>query len=150
MPISSDCAPGGVCARRNKTGPQSQCDLNGFCITGDLQIPLKGDTGRYTAESDGSVLFGWAEGKSTGATIQDSEPNEGTWILPEAIYEEPDGPIGFRVSIGGFAMALECTMGVDSKGPLGVDSLNSLASPTPNSALPSFPIEPQPTLPRSN
>lgn len=141
MPIDTDCDPGGVCDEKKKTGPGSQCDMNGFCITGDLKIDLRADNERYTAESDGDVLFGWSEGEDVGATIRDSGPNEGTWILPEAIYEEPTGPVGLRVTVGGVPIAFECTMGVDSRGPLGVDSLDLLSSRTPNSALVSFPIQ---------
>lgn len=140
VPIASDCTPGGICEGLKKN--ESQCKVNGFCITGDLHVELGADTARYTADSDGNVRFGWAEGEATGATVRDSGPNEGTWILPEAIYEEPTGPVGLRVTVGGFPVAFECTMGVDSRGPLGVGSLDFLSSPTPNSALVSFPIEP--------
>jgi hypothetical protein len=141
LPISTDCAADGVCATVSKTGPGSQCELNGFCITGGARLPLEEASGQYMANAEGDVLFGWAD-KSTGATVQASGPNEGTWILPEAIYEEPLGPNGVRITIGGIAAATECAMGVHSKGPLGVDSLDFLSSPTPDSALMSFPIEP--------
>jgi hypothetical protein len=140
LPIAADCSPGGICEGLKKN--ESQCKVNGFCITGDLPVELGADTARYTADSDGNVRFGWAEGEVTGATVQDSGPNEGTWILPEAIYEEPTGPVGLRVTVGGFPVAFECTMGVDSRGPLGVGSRDFLSSRTPDSALVSFPIEP--------
>ena len=140
LPFATDCNPGGICEGLKKN--ESQCKVNGFCITGDLPVELGAETARYTADSDGNVLFGWAEGEVTGATVQDSGPNEGTWILPEAIYEEPTGPVSLRVTVGGFPVAFECTMGVDSRGPLGVGSRDFLSSPTPNSALVSFPIEP--------
>jgi hypothetical protein len=139
-PTSNDCAPGGVCAGLGKAGPGSQCELNGFCITGAVRFPLKEASGEYVANIDGEVLFGWAD-QSTDATIQESGPNEGTWILPEAVYQEPIGPIGLRATVAGFPVAIECAMGVHSKGPLGVDSLDFLSSPTPNSALLSFPIQ---------
>jgi hypothetical protein len=140
LPTSTDCAPEGLCAELGKTGPGSQCELNGFCITGDLQFPLEEASGQYVANMQGDVLFGWAD-KGTGATIQESGPNQGTWILPGPVYEEPTGPIGVRVTVGGIPVATECAMGVHSKGPLGVDSLDFLSSPTPDSALLSFPIE---------
>lgn len=144
VPTSSDCGPDGPCAERNKTGPDSQCDRNGFCVTGDLTIQLEAATGRYTADSEGEVLFGWAD-ESTGATIRESGSDAGTWILPDAVYSEPTGPLGFRVSVGGIPVALECTMAVDCKGPLSnVDCLNFLTSPTPSFALISFPIEQPP------
>ena len=142
LPISSDCAPGGTCEELDKTGPQSQCDLNSFCITGDLQIPLGEDSGRYTADADGDVLFGWVEGETVGATLQEGGPDDGTWILPEPVYSEPAGLLALRISVSGLPAALECSMGVDSRGPLGVDSLNFKSSPTPSSALPAFPIQP--------
>jgi len=143
LPTSSDCGPNGLCASLGKSGPGSQCELNGFCITGDLQVPLEEASGEYVADVGGNVLFGWAD-ESTDATIQESGPNQGTWILPEAVYEEPTGPIGVRVTVGGIPVATECAMGVDSRGPLGVNSLDFLSSPTPDSALLSFPIETSP------
>jgi hypothetical protein len=113
VPSSTDCASGGVCADLRKTGPSSQCERNGFCLTGDLRIELERASGDYTADSQGEVLFGWAD-ESTGATIEE---------MP--IFADPTGPIGLRVGIGPLLVALECTMGVD----------------TPDSALISFPIE---------
>jgi len=139
LPTSTDCTPGGVCAGLGKAGPASQCDLNAFCVTGGLRLPLEEALGQYTADSQGDVLFGWDD-QSTGASIQEGGPNDGTWILPLPAYTDPVGPIGLRVTVGGIPVALECTMGVDSKGPLGVDSLDYLSSPTPSSALISFPI----------
>jgi hypothetical protein len=139
-PTSSDCNADGPCAALGKTGPGSQCELNGFCITGEAELPLEERVGSYVAEDEGEVLFGWAD-ESTGARIRESGPNAGTWILPEAVYEEPIGLLGVRATVVGIPIATECTMGVDSRGPLGVDSLDLLSSPTPDSALISFPIE---------
>ena len=134
-PISDDCTPSGTCAQLGKTG---QCQLNGFC-TVDFQVPLGEALGQYTADSQGDVLFGWDD-QSTGATIRESGPNQGTWILPPAFHDDPVGPIGGRFIVGGIRLHLECTMGVDSKGEYGVDSLDFLSSPTPDSLLISFPI----------
>jgi len=119
-----------------------QCDLHHFCVTGDLRIPLQAATQRYTADVEGTVLFGWAE-EGTGAELdQTGGPNDGTWILPDAEYEEPTGPVGARMSLSVLPMALECTMGVDCKDPvLGVDCAEPLSSPTPDEALISFPIQ---------
>jgi hypothetical protein len=146
FPISTECGPGGACEELNKTGDGSQCDLNDFCITGDLRIQLGEDTGRYTAASEGEVIFGWAEGESTGATIQEEGPNEGTWIIPQpdSNFEDPAGPLTLRVLVKGnrIPVELHCTMGVDSRGPCGVDSAAFLSSPTPNECLPSFLIQP--------
>jgi len=142
-PTSSDCVPDGVCASLGKTGPGSQCELNGFCITGAGEFALQEASAQYVADTEGAVLFGWAD-ESTGAAIQQSGPNAGTWILPEAVYGEPIGPVGLRATVAGFPVAIECAMGVHSKGPLGVDSLDFLSSPTPDSALLAFPIESSP------
>jgi hypothetical protein len=141
LPISTDCFPDGVCAGLGKAGPDSQCDLNAFCVTGALPLRLQEATGHYTAATDKTeVLFGWDD-QSTGATRQEGGENDGTWILPPSIYEEPAGPIGFRLTVGGFPVALDCTMGVGSKGPLGCDSRDFLSCPTPDSELVSLPIQ---------
>jgi len=141
LPLSTDCSPGGICADRGKTGPASQCDLNGFCVTGSLRFRLQEATGRYTASAQGEVLFGWDD-QSTGATVQEGGPNNGTWILPPAVYEEPTGPTGLRLTVGGLPLATECTMGVACMDPdLGIDCPAGLMSPTPDSALISFPIQ---------
>lgn len=139
VPISSDCEPGGVCARLGKVGPRSQCDLNRFCVRGELRVPFEPTTAQYTAASEGVVLFGWDD-ESTGASLREDGPNAGTWVLPPAIYEEGTGPNGIRLTLRGIPFAWECTMGVDSNGPLGPGSLSFLASPTPDSALISLPI----------
>jgi len=142
LPISSDCDPGGVCEGKGKTGPASQCELNDFCITGALELDLAEQQGRYTASPGGGVvLFGWAD-ESTGFEVRDSGPNEGTWILPMPDYAEPVGPVGLRVTVSGVPVALECTMGVDSKGEYGCNSLDFLSCPSRNEVLISFPIEP--------
>jgi len=142
LPTSNDCEPGGVCADRGKTGPDSQCADNRFCITGDLRIPLKEATGQYTAASEGQVLFAWAD-ESTGATVKKDEPNKGTWILPEPVFNEPAGPVGIRATVGGVAVAFECAMAVECSDPvLGVDcAAELLTSRTPDEALISFPIQ---------
>jgi hypothetical protein len=112
LPTSTDCDSGGVCSELRKTGPESQCSDNGFCITGDLRLQLERDLGEYRADSQGNVLFGWAD-ESTGATIE---------VMPK--FEDPTGPIGLRVGVGPVLVALECVMGAS----------------TPDSALISFPI----------
>jgi len=140
LPISNDCTPGGVCAEKDKLG---QCDLNEFCIIEDLRFPLQEAHGQYTANVRGDVLFGWDD-ESTGATVRDDpeDPNFGTWILPPAVYEEPLGPIGIRLTVGNFPVAVECTMGVDCKDPdLGTGCQDFVSSPTPDQALISLPIE---------
>jgi hypothetical protein len=110
LPISTDCAPGGVCAGLGKTG---QCSVNDFCITGALRLELERARGEYTADSQGNVLFGWAD-EGTGAPIE-GPPT----------FEDPTGPVGLRLGIGPLSVALECVM----------------AAGTPGSALISFPIQ---------
>jgi hypothetical protein len=138
LPISSNCDPGGLCASLGKTGPDSQCELNAFCITGDLRIQLEEARGQYTASTQGDVFFGWDD-ESTGATIQQGGPNDGTWNLPAAVYENPTGPNGLRLTVGGIPVALECTMGVGS-----TDAPDFLSSPSPDSALVRLPIQAPP------
>lgn len=137
IPISHDCAPGGVCTGLDGgAGTKlSQCRANGFCVMGGLQIPLAPSVGSYTAAVSGSVLFGW-DASSTGATLNAN----GTWDLPPAVFDDPIGPNGIRANIGGLSVALECTMGVDSDGIYGVGVPNE-SSPTPNALLISFPIQ---------
>jgi len=144
LPTSEDCSEGGDCAALGKTGPGSQCSLNDFCITGDLRLELNPDSGEYTADSQGEVLFGWDDQKA-GATVRQSGANEGAWLLPPAVLNDPIGPNGLRVSIADFRVALECTMGVDSQAPppLGVGSRDPLSSPTPDELLIAFPIQPR-------
>lgn len=110
LSTSRDCDPGGVCAGLGKS---EQCSDNGFCITGDLRLELDREVGNYTADSQGMVVFGWAD-ESTGATIEN---------MP--MFEDELGPIGLRVGVGPFPVALECVMPASA----------------PASELISFPIE---------
>ena len=143
IPTSSDCAPGGVCdtldgglGHRN-----GQCDANGFCVAGSVEVALEGSLEGYIAAGSGSVFFGWDD-QSTGAEVdQTGGPNDGAWILPPAVFEEPTGPNGLRARVVSFPVALECTMGVNSRGPDGVGGRDALSSPTPDSKLIWFPIQ---------
>jgi hypothetical protein len=137
IPISRDCEPGGECEGLGKT---AQCDLNGFCVTGGLSLPLQEATGQYTAAAQGKVLFGWDD-ENTGATEQEGGMNDGTWNLPPAVYEETTGPVGLRATVGNILLALECTMGVECLTNPNVDCVEALSSPTPDSELISFEIE---------
>lgn len=137
IPTSDDCAPGGVCATLDGgTGAKvNQCVANGFCVTSDLLLPLASTVGNYVASVGGRVFFGWDDA-STGATTR----VDGTWALPEAVFEDPTGPNGMRASVEGLSVALECTMGVDSDGLYGV-GVPDESSPMPNQLLISFPID---------
>jgi len=146
IPTSSDCEPGGECERRGDPWPQSispleQCEMNGFCVIGPVEVPLTGALDGYVAADSGHVLFGWDD-VSTGARVDQSYGrNDGVWILPEAVFEDPPGPNGMRWRIGDVEVAMECTMGVGSWGPFGVRSWNNMTSPAPDHALISFPIQ---------
>ncbi len=134
VPTSADCAPGGICDGLGKLG--SQCTLNGFCVTGPLQLPLAAATQPYLAAASGNIRFGWDDA-STGATLD----VDGTWILPAAVFNDPTGPNGIRVNAGGLAVALECTMAVDSNDPVHGVGVVGKSSPTPDSLLVNFPIQ---------
>jgi hypothetical protein len=140
IPVSHDCARGGICESLGEDALRN-CLRNGFCVTAPIVLALEGELDGYVAASAGHVLFGWDDA-STGATIdQTSGPNDGTWYLPDAVFDEDPGPNGMRWTVGDLEIALECTMGVSSWGPLGVDSRNNLSSPAPDHTLISFPIQ---------
>lgn len=137
IPTSNDCGPGGVCAALDDgSGTKlDQCDINGFCVAGELPLPLRSVVANYTADASGEVLFGWDD-LGTGATIG----ADGAWELPAAVFEEPIVSNGIRVSVEGLSVALECTMGVDSGGIYGVGPPGQ-SSPTPSPLLIGFPIQ---------
>jgi len=137
LDTSTDCGPGGVCEELGWTGPDSQCEKNGFCVTKDVRVPLEEKTVRYTAAAEGPVLFGWDD-QSTGATIQEGGPNDGAWILPPSVYEEETGPNGMRLIIGGLPVASDCTMGLKC-GDACYDP--NLSRPAPDSELIAVPIQ---------
>ncbi len=135
VPVSTDCAAGGVCAGLGKLA--SQCAANGFCVTGGVPLPLAGATGTYSVDASGQMLFGWDDA-STGATVN----GDGTWALPAAVFANPTGPNGMRLNAGGLSIAMECTMGVDAGGPDGpVPPVAGEASPTPDANLIPFDIQ---------
>ncbi len=133
IPISSDCAPGGVCDGLGKL--TSQCDTNGFCVTGGLPLPLASQTANFTADASGIVNFGFAD-QGTGATIA----GDGTYNLPAAVFTGPTQLNEIKVNASGLSVALVCTMAVDAGGPNGV-GVPDLASPTPTSLLNTFNIQ---------
>ena len=129
IPTSDECAPGGRCEDKGKTGPGSQCEFYEFCVDDRGALVLEGSVEGYVAAGSGNVLFGWDD-ESTGAVVD--EANGGIWDLPPAVFEEPTGPNGFRVLLGGSVeAAFECTMGT------GI----TRSRPTPPSDLISFPIQ---------
>ncbi|MBW1756056.1 MAG: hypothetical protein JRD92_04485 [Deltaproteobacteria bacterium] len=142
LPTSNDCEPEGVCDTRDGGFgiKNAECVANGFCVTAPLEIPLEGSLPSYRAAASGSVFFGWDD-VSTGATLQEGGRNDGSWILPPAVFEVPTGPNGFRIRIDDLSVATECTMGVNSRGTNGVGSRDLGSSPTPDSKLIWFPIQ---------
>jgi len=116
IPTSDDCAPGGVCDGLGKIGPGSQCDLNGFCVTGGLTVALKAVEQTYTAESTGDVLFGWADEGLIGPTL---DPVTNIYDLPQADVSAPLEQ-GISVVAGALIVKVACVMAVDSAGPGGV------------------------------
>ena len=132
LTTSNDCTPDGICDGLGKTGSESQCALSGFCVSGPLEIVLEGAVEGYLADGAGNVLFGWDD-ENTGAVIDDSGgANDGAYILPPAVFDEPVGPNGFRSLIpGADPVAFECTMAVGT----------SRLTPTPDTDLISFAIQ---------
>jgi len=152
IPISADCAPGGVCDSLGKPFPilpsaLSQCETNGFCVTAPAVVALTGQRDGYVAASSGHVLFGWDDTMPWLGLDQTSGPNDGTWIVPPPVFAEPVGPNGMRWIVGDLPIALECTMAVGSLSSFGVQSRNNLTSPAPDHTLISFPIQ-QPVDPK--
>ena len=135
VPTSEDCAPGGMCDALGKAdGAQSQCGLNGFCVTGPLEIPLLPATANYRAEASGDVLFGWADQGLDNSTFN---PMTQLFTISKST---PITPIEQGVSVdAGLAVSIECVMGVDA-GPDPNDGGNSLVGLTRDGALISFTI----------
>ena len=134
FPTSFDCSPGGTCELLGKT---TQCQTNGFCITGDLLIPLDGVDSTVDVDASGLVSFGWDD-QSTGATLNP----DGTYDLPLFAFTDPLGPNGIKLNASGLAVALQCTMAVPSDGPLGpVPPVPGQSSPAPDFSLLQFPIQ---------
>ncbi|MDH3654798.1 MAG: hypothetical protein OEN21_11055 [Myxococcales bacterium] len=119
VPNSTDCSPGGVCDTLGKNA--TQCLPNGFCVlSGDLFLPLVADSGTFTADAGGEVLFGWADQGVPDLTLCPAPaPNctdlwmpDGSYDLPAAVFSNPTGPIGIRTDVGGgLFLAYQCAMG---------------------------------------
>ena len=129
---AADCPEGETCIPEGGLPgvvPGSQCNRSGFCITGDLPLPLESKSGTYTADADASeILFGWDE-TNTGATVNP----DGTWNLPEMAGATAIGPNG--VTIRALIQAgLACTMAVDSA-TVTDPPISNLSSPSPDSEL---------------
>ena len=135
VPTSDDCAPGGVCDGLGKLeGETSQCALNGFCVTGALEVPLLPVTETYTADASGDVLFGWAD---QGLSNNTFDEDTGLYTIPKPGTLLPVEQ-GLKVEAG-LTVAIECVMGVDL-GPEPGNEDNDLVGLTPDADLISFPI----------
>jgi hypothetical protein len=138
VPVSEDCASGGECEQLDPSGctgdecvKAGQCATNGFCVTGPLPLDLAMGTGSYTADASGVVRFGWDDSASV--------KSDGTYDLPMPLFLDPTPPNGLRVNPP-LAVAVQCTMAVDSNGPDGV-GVPDQASPTPDDLLIEFAIQ---------
>lgn len=154
LPISTDCALGGVCDTVEYAsagaGPTAQelCEANGFCVTGPVEIPLTGSVEGYMAAEAGHVLFGWDD-IGTGAELDETGgANHGTWILPKADFDNFEAPNGVRMIGRDSEVALACTLAAVGQGLFGVNSRDDLPAPAPDQMLISFPIaEPEASPP---
>ena len=109
LPISDDCSPGGVCAEVGSAGglcdsgefckeqAGRQCELNGFCVTGALEVPLSAGSADYVADSTGEVRFGFAF--------------DTPWNYPISDSLFPASQIGLRFTVGGLEdlpLSIDC------------------------------------------
>jgi hypothetical protein len=135
LPTSTDCAPGGLCDSLGKF--EQQCLANGFCVTGDTELPLETVATTYTA-GDGvtpgqtEALFGLADDppppRAVGVPPIDPD---GTWnMLPGIPYTGVAGELGMALYLEGLNTAFEGVMAVESDGPYGV-GVEGDYSPTP-------------------
>jgi hypothetical protein len=124
-PPDCNCAPCAALDVAPSTTKAAECAANGFCVTGDLPLPLNAANGNYTAgaTSGQPMYFDWIQPYGLDG--------DGTITLPAAVFAQNPAPVGVRVSAGGLFVALQCAGGVDSGGPDGVGVPDD-ASPTPN------------------
>ncbi len=142
LPLSYDCAPGGVC---DSLGKASQCAANGFCVNGSLFLDLQPAVETYTA-GDGvtpgqtEALFGWYDTPADATQFIGTPPLDvdGTYNVQQPIYTGVSGPIGFAVNAGGLAIQLDCVQGFVEPP---VPPLPQDASPSPDALLRSFPVQ---------
>jgi len=145
IPTSDDCGPGGLCEDLGRTGEESECAVNGFCVAGPAVIALTGPLGVYEAEASGSILFGFDDSPKTGfEELEEGGCNDGTWYSELPAFEDDLGSNGMRVLAGGIEATFEFIMGEECRGPYGIDCCDPAASPTPDYRLIRFPIQPAP------
>jgi hypothetical protein len=112
-------------------GKAAQWDLNGFCVTGGLPLPLLAQASSGTAGASGQILFGWYDSPTV------CNPNgTTTCTLPNAVFTSPTGPLGLRVNASGLSVALECNQAADADPSDAEDPVSQ-----PDSALIAFDID---------
>jgi cysteine-rich repeat protein len=84
VPISNSFS---LCDSLNKG---TQWASNGFCVTGDLRVPLETKTASFVADAAGSVLFGWEEG---APPIPPAAPTQ-SWIAAGVLTVESECYMG--------------------------------------------------------
>lgn len=154
LPTSADCAVGGLC---DQLGRFNDCTNFGTCVAGPLLLPLDPVLGATYVAGDGvslgqtESLFGWADNPPpTTAVGVPPVDADGTWnMLSYAGEGGLGGPLSATlIPMGepsfsnnnrqrGVTIRLEGVMGVRVDFPTGGYD----ASPTPDSALLSFPVE---------
>jgi hypothetical protein len=146
IPTSEDCEPEGLCDELGHTGEGSQCEVNEFCVSGPLELPLSGGPGQYEPDASASVvLFGYDDGEDTGFRIhEEGGCNAGIWYSDKPQFTNPVGSNGVRMMIvgidGSVRVAIEYVMGEDSRSDEGIDSCDPHSNRSPDSSLIKFPI----------
>lgn len=129
-----------------QTGAGSLCATKGYCITDDLDVHLQPELARYLADPEATaVLFGWDDDEQgTGATKEPAAEGGEFWVHPNANFFSPAGTMAVLINLSAAfpkdPVALECTMGVDSRDPSGSGPFISRASPTPDEFLLALPV----------
>lgn len=108
--------------------------LNGFCVSGALDVPLLAATQTYMADASGDVLFGWAD---TGLSNNTFDSMTNLYTIPKPTVATPTEQ-GLKVNAG-LTVGIECVMGVD-EGEDPLDSDNTLVGLTPDEDLIAIPI----------
>jgi hypothetical protein len=138
------CLTGGVCDNLGGVA-LTQCSANGYCLIGDLPLPLNTVIGApYTADIVGSSADGLAAVKIGwwGTGVLPIE-GDGTYLMPVGTAQVTPVPeIAIQVVAGAAAVPIQCWQAVASDGPDGTTPpVLADASPTPDSALIPFNIQ---------
>jgi hypothetical protein len=148
------CLAGGTCDILGGVA-LTQCAANGFCLHGDLPLPLNTVIGAaYTADivpsspaGAGAVKIGWwddcnpGEPPTTGCAL--TIEVDGTYLMPVGTAViTPVPEIAIQVVAGAAAVPIQCWQAEASDGPNGtIPPVAADASPTPDSVLIPFNIQ---------